>query len=299
MARIRSVKPELWTDRKLARLSRDARLLYIALWNQSDEHSRLQGDSRYVKGHCLPYDDDLTLRDVERLVDELAEAGRVIRYDHDGDPYLYLPRLAKHQRLDPRVVSRLPEPPQAQDDDSEPDADESGSHTDKSGSHTDESARDTGSSGGFDAKQVAGSRWQVAGGRGSAAVPPQLALVPAPEPEPDPPAKAEAPAQQVVRAYIDGATSAGLPTPGGSLPARVGKQAKAMLATTDLTVLLAAASAMGATGWHDLAVQVQQDAARGRKTSAVVTVGYADADRYQPSRSMTGAEWAAESRGTA
>ena len=33
--------------------------------------------------------------------------------------------------------------------------------------------------------------------------------------------------------------------------------------------------------------------------SALVTVGYSDADRHQPSRSMTGAEWAAESRGTA
>ena len=32
MARIRSVKPEYWDDRKLAkRTSRDARLLYIAL----------------------------------------------------------------------------------------------------------------------------------------------------------------------------------------------------------------------------------------------------------------------------
>ena len=42
MARIRSVKPEFWTDRKLARCtSRDARLLYIALWNISDEHGRL------------------------------------------------------------------------------------------------------------------------------------------------------------------------------------------------------------------------------------------------------------------
>ena len=38
MARIRSIKPEFWDDRKLAkRASRDARLLYIALWNLADE----------------------------------------------------------------------------------------------------------------------------------------------------------------------------------------------------------------------------------------------------------------------
>jgi hypothetical protein len=169
VARIRSVKPEFWTDRKLARLSRDARLLYVALWNQSDEHGRLHGDARYVKGHCLPYDDDLTLAGIDRLIDELAAAGHVVRYEVEGDPYLYLPKLAKHQRLDARVDSRLPDPPsgprEADAGSSEPDADSSVSHTDESVSHADKSVCDTDSSEQNDAKQVAGSRWQVAGGR--------------------------------------------------------------------------------------------------------------------------------------
>jgi hypothetical protein len=113
VARMRSVKPEFWSDLKLARLSRDARLLYIALWNHSDEWGRMHGDARFVKGHCLPYEDDLSLDDVDDLLDELNVAGRVVRYTHDGDPYLYLPNLGKHQRLEPeKVKSRLPEPPQ-------------------------------------------------------------------------------------------------------------------------------------------------------------------------------------------
>jgi hypothetical protein len=113
MARIRSVKPEFWIDRGLARaLSRDARLLYIALWNQADEHARLHGDPRYVKGQCFPYDDDLSLADIDRLLDELAASGRVQRYVAGGDPYLFLPKLASHQRLESdKVSSRLPDPP--------------------------------------------------------------------------------------------------------------------------------------------------------------------------------------------
>jgi hypothetical protein len=110
MARIRSVKPELWLDRKLARLvSRDARLLYIGLWNYSDEHCRLHGDPAVVKGQVFPYDDDV---DVAALLDELVVSGRVRRYEVDDDPYLYLPKLAKHQRLEPgKSASRLPAPP--------------------------------------------------------------------------------------------------------------------------------------------------------------------------------------------
>jgi hypothetical protein len=157
MPRIRSVKPEFWDDRKLAtRLSRDARLLYISLWNFADEWARLQGDARFVKGHCLPYDDDLSLQHVDALLDEIQSAGRVVRYNVEGDPYLFLPLLAKHQRLEPdKVPSRLPCPPSA------PDATSSESHADTS-------APDAASSEKSVALQVAGSRLQVAGSRGAA-----------------------------------------------------------------------------------------------------------------------------------
>ena len=127
MARMRSVKPEFWTDPDVADLSRDARLLYIGLWNLSDEHGRVRGDARYLKGQLFAYDDDLTADCVATLVDELEKAGKVVVYAVDGKFYLHLPSLARHQRLEPdRVVSRLPAPP------SEPDATSSEPHADPS-----------------------------------------------------------------------------------------------------------------------------------------------------------------------
>lgn len=112
MARIRSLKPEFWDDRKLARLvSRDARMLYMGLWNHSDEHARCNGDPHWVKGRIFPYDDDLTDDGVAELLAELVKAERVVAYEIDGDPYLWLPKLGQHQRLDPKVDSRLPQPP--------------------------------------------------------------------------------------------------------------------------------------------------------------------------------------------
>ncbi|GAA0975908.1 hypothetical protein Q7689_00555 [Nocardiopsis tropica] len=115
MPRIRSVKPEMWDDRKLARsVSRDGRLLYIGLWNHADEHARVQGDPRFVKGRVFPYEDDLDEEAVDDLLDELATAGRIVRYTVDGDPYLFLPKLDKHQRLEAaKVPSRLPSPADA------------------------------------------------------------------------------------------------------------------------------------------------------------------------------------------
>jgi hypothetical protein len=141
MARIRSVKPEFWDDRKLARsVSRDGRLLYIGLWNHSDEHARVQGDARLIKGRVFPYEDDLDDDAVEELLEELAAAGRIVRYVADGDPYLFLPKLAKHQRLEAaKVPSRLPAPEDA--DPPEPDTDPPAPRAHESARGSDESER--------------------------------------------------------------------------------------------------------------------------------------------------------------
>jgi hypothetical protein len=123
MARIRSVKPEFWQDEDMGALSRDARLLYIGCWNLADEHSRLRGDARYLKGQLFPYDDDLMPADVERLVVELTTAGKARRYRVGKGTYLFLPTLARHQRLETaKVPSRLPTP----DEDEGPPPDGSG-----------------------------------------------------------------------------------------------------------------------------------------------------------------------------
>jgi hypothetical protein len=149
VARIRSIKPEFWDDRKLARsTSRDARMLYMALWNQSDEHARCNGDPDWLKGRAFPYDDDVTPAIVDRWLEELAVAGRIVRYEVDGDPFLYVPKLPNHQRLEPaKAASRIPAPP-----------DPSPAQI-----FSDESARDADPPEQLAPLYVAGSREQVAG----------------------------------------------------------------------------------------------------------------------------------------
>jgi hypothetical protein len=205
MARIRSVKPEFWVDRSFVRKvpNRDARMLYMALWNLADEHARLMGDPAYIKGQAFPYaeDDDLTPKVIDALLDMLVIAGRVVRYEVDGDPYLFLPRLAKHQRLEAaKVPSRLPPPPDPDDpaprpdksardaDEDAPDADSSAHETnvqasappesraDKSARRADESASGADKS---SLLYVAGSRLQVAcAAAPEPGAPAQLVLVP-------------------------------------------------------------------------------------------------------------------------
>jgi hypothetical protein len=157
MPRIRSVKPEYWLDRKLARgVSRDARLLYIGLWNYADEHGRLHGDPAVIKGQVFPYDDIA----VTPLLEELKMLGRVQEYIFEGDPYLFLPKLAHHQRLEPaKAKSRLPDPPEPG---SEPDMPSSEGHSEKTVA---ESAPIAAESEPIVVQQVASGRLQVASGK--------------------------------------------------------------------------------------------------------------------------------------
>ena len=49
MARIRTIKPQFWDDLKIGRLSRDARLLYIGLWNFADDLGVVIADPVWLK----------------------------------------------------------------------------------------------------------------------------------------------------------------------------------------------------------------------------------------------------------
>jgi hypothetical protein len=153
MARIRSVKPEFFQDQDLAVEvpNRDARLLYIGLWGLADEHGRLRGDAFGIKGQLFAYDPDLTPDVIDKLIDMLVDTGRAVRYTVRSSVYLFLPKLAGNQRLEPaKVPSRLPPPPDLPQQPPEKFPDQSASHADK-----------------LSLKQAASSREQVASPRGA------------------------------------------------------------------------------------------------------------------------------------
>ena len=107
MARIRCIKPDFWKDHSLATsLSRDARLLYIGMWNFSDDHGVIEGPSERVKAEIFPYESV----NIRKLLSELIQSGRLIEYQVGSSTYFYLPKLSKHQKLDRSRASNLPMP---------------------------------------------------------------------------------------------------------------------------------------------------------------------------------------------
>lgn len=106
MARIRSLKPEFWTDGNIVRLSFPARLLFQGSWNFAlCDQGHLPDDALGLKLKVLPADDV----DAEALLEEIISNGRIVRKQTpDGRSYLHIRRLSDHQKVDARWASRCP-----------------------------------------------------------------------------------------------------------------------------------------------------------------------------------------------
>lgn len=115
MARIRSVSPDICTDRGLVALSGDAERLYVRLWTHLDDDGRCEDDLLLLKAALFPRHRHVGEDDIEGWLDELVANGQVIRYERGGmklltakpEPWL------KYQKPRRKVDSKLPAPTRA------------------------------------------------------------------------------------------------------------------------------------------------------------------------------------------
>lgn len=97
MPRIRSLKPETWTDPKLVGCSAYARLLYLGLAGAADDHGIAADEPARLKLQILPADPV----DVAALLHELVAAGKLIHaVTPAGRPVLVLVDWDDEQRID-------------------------------------------------------------------------------------------------------------------------------------------------------------------------------------------------------
>ncbi len=105
--KIRSVRPEFFTDAKMARLSHSARLLYIGLWCLADDDGRGRLLPKHIEGELFPYEKI----DFLGLWHELESIRRVRTYQTDGEQYFVIPKFTEYQKPNRKYDSKLPEPP--------------------------------------------------------------------------------------------------------------------------------------------------------------------------------------------
>lgn len=124
MARGRFLSKTISLDATVSKLSGPmVQLLWTWMIPHIDAAGRFYGEASIVRGLVFPRQQAST-EEVDGYLDEMHEAGLLVRYQVDGEQYLYFPNFAKHQvglRASREAASAIPPwdgetPPEDKDD---------------------------------------------------------------------------------------------------------------------------------------------------------------------------------------
>jgi hypothetical protein len=107
MPRIRSIKPEHWGDKYLPKISIGAHLLWIGMWNFSDDKGIIEKDYQLIKANVFPRRKEIKPIHVEKWVKELIKYEFVIPLEHKGIQYLIHRTFDVHQKIDRPQKSKI------------------------------------------------------------------------------------------------------------------------------------------------------------------------------------------------
>ena len=112
-ARPRRVPPEFCTDDLLEECSLLAALALYRIISQADDQGRLPGSPKHIRALCFGMRPKVTLGGVAAAIDELVQAGFVLRYEAHGRTLLQVDRWLDLQGRWGRHAypSRYPAPP--------------------------------------------------------------------------------------------------------------------------------------------------------------------------------------------
>jgi hypothetical protein len=117
MARIRTIKPDFWTDEKLTECSITARLFFVGTWNFADDNGNLVRSAKKLKMQVFPAD----MIDCEPLIQELMAIGLLIEYSVGAEKFLHIKGFKKHQVINRPSKSSIPQPPFTEENEVLPD----------------------------------------------------------------------------------------------------------------------------------------------------------------------------------
>jgi hypothetical protein len=107
MARIRTVKPELFRHEELFELEQNTglpiRISFIALFTVCDREGRFKWRPRQLKLDCLPYDEV----DFLKVLETLMLKGFINKYEVDGEFYGLIPTFTSHQVINLREAQSI------------------------------------------------------------------------------------------------------------------------------------------------------------------------------------------------
>lgn len=107
--RIRTIKPEFWTNPKIGRLKRDERLLFLGLLNLADDQGVFSNNAALIKAQLFAYDKDLRESSVEAWLKSLTNARLIVPFAYKTEGYYVIRSFKEHQVINRPSKPKFPE----------------------------------------------------------------------------------------------------------------------------------------------------------------------------------------------
>lgn len=104
------IKPEFFSDEKIAKLPFEARLLFIGLWNFADDCGVHHKNFRKMLGEIFPNDTKIRESQIKKWVELLENLGFLIELQYNGGIFVKIKNWEKHQKVpNPSEKQWIPE----------------------------------------------------------------------------------------------------------------------------------------------------------------------------------------------
>jgi hypothetical protein len=98
MARMRTLKPEFFRDKKIRQLTPTAALVYQAIWCMADDGGVAPADPERIYGEMFIGWTHVTLADITVALSELSGSTRIALYRVGDDVFAEIPKFTEHQK---------------------------------------------------------------------------------------------------------------------------------------------------------------------------------------------------------
>ena len=98
MARKRMIDPKFWSDDRMMVLTPRHRLLFIGIWNFSDDGGIHKNNNTVLKAEIFPCD-DISINEVGELKQGLVDAGLIIEFEDKDNKLFYVKNWSIYQKI--------------------------------------------------------------------------------------------------------------------------------------------------------------------------------------------------------
>lgn len=108
VARKRMIDPNIWQSEDFSKLSLLAKIVFIGMFSNADDHGYGRAKPSYLKSIIFPYEENMRISEMDKTLNEIASSMSVVFYLDDENEYYSLMNWSKWQRVDRPTPSRIP-----------------------------------------------------------------------------------------------------------------------------------------------------------------------------------------------